>query len=213
MKHAFRSLVLFCFLSSSSIFCADDAKPQAVPDAQKSKPADKDKEKKENPPAPLDKGGEVRQPPLVVTADRIATPADETGVSITVLDGKEENIILQNHRLADSLRQVAGITVSQSGMPGDFTSVFTRGGNSNQTLFLFDGWKVNRQGGNFNLSAIDTVQLERIEIARGPASSLFGTDAVTGAINVITDKGHGRPELTTSAAGGTFGTDRETLSM
>lgn len=207
MIHAFRSLVLLCFLSCCSILCAEDAKPQAVPDAQKSKPTDKDKEKKDSAPA------EKVQPPLVVTADRIATPADETGVSITVLEGRDEKVVFQNNRLADSLRQVPGITVSQSGLPGDFTSVFTRGGNSNQTLFLFDGWKVNRQGGNFNLSAIDTVQLDRIEIARGPASSLFGTDAVTGAINVITDKGRGRPELTTSAAGGTFGTDRETLSM
>lgn len=206
--------MVLCVLCSSvlscSVFCGEDKPAEApkavVPDAQKSKPVEV---------ADSDKKPVVTtvEPEIIITADRIATPREKTGVTVTVLKGRDEEVVFQHNTLADSLRQVAGVNVSRGGLNGDFTNIFTRGGNSNQTLFLFDGWKVNRQGGNYNLSAIDTVQLERIEIARGPASSLFGTDAVTGAINVITEKGEGRPQVTTSAAGGTYGTDRETLSV
>jgi vitamin B12 transporter len=155
----------------------------------------------------------VVQPAVVVTASRLETQADQTGVSITTIDGDEDRTVFQNKEFSETLRNTPGLNVSRSGLTGDFTSVFTRGGNSNHTLFLYDGWKVNRQGGNFDLGRVDAVQAQRIEIARGPSSSLFGTDAVTGAINVITEKGSGRPDLTVSAAGGTFGTDRETLSL
>jgi vitamin B12 transporter len=149
---------------------------------------------------------------LVVTASRVETTPEKTGVSISVIDGKEDRDTHQNTQLSESLRNVPGLNVSRGGLPGDFTSLFTRGGNSNQTLFLQDGFKVNRQGGNYNLSAADPVLQDRIEVARGPASSLYGTDAVTGAVNVITAKGEGAPDVTASAAGGTYGIDRETLS-
>ena len=150
---------------------------------------------------------------IVTTPARIATPITQTGVSVTVIDGKENSQTHQNIELGESLRQTPGISVNKSGFNGDFTTLFTRGGNSNQTLFLYDGFKVNRQGGNFNLGPVDPVQIERIEIARGPSSSLYGADAVTGTINVISAKGEGRPDLTVSGAGGTYGTDRETVQM
>ena len=149
---------------------------------------------------------------VVVTAERVPTPTTQTGVSVTVVDGKEEDKVRQVHDLSETLRQVPGITVSQSGRQGDFTSIFTRGGNSNQTLLLQDGFKVNRQGGNFDAGHLDPILAERIEIARGPASALFGTDAVTGAVNVVTAKGEGKPDVTVSGAGGTYGTDRETFN-
>ena len=79
--------------------------------------------------------------------------------------------------------------------------------------FCTNGFKVNRQGGNFNLGPVDPVGIERVEVVRGPSSSLYGTDAVTGAINIISQKGEGPPDLTTSAAGGTYGTDRETINL
>lgn len=166
-------------------------------------------------PPPVEEDGAhgPQLPPVTVTATRMSTPVDETGVSITVLDGAEDRELHQNHDISESIRQVPGIRVNKGGLTGDFTTVMTRGGNSNQTLLLNDGFKVNRQGGNFDYGHLDPLNADRIEIARGPASSLFGTDAVTGTINVISAKGAGRPELVISAAGGTYGTDRETLSV
>lgn len=151
--------------------------------------------------------------PIVTTPARIPQPVSTTGTSVTVIDGKQDREVEQHIQLSDSIRNSPGINVNRAGFPGDFTSIFTRGGNSNQTLFLYDGFKVNRQGGNFNLGAVDPVSMDRIEIVRGPSSSLYGTDAVTGAINVISAKGDGRPNLTTSAAAGTYGIDRETITM
>jgi vitamin B12 transporter len=152
-------------------------------------------------------------PPVVVTAERMPTSPEKTGVSTTIIDGHTEDEIRQVHDLSESLRQVPGLTVAQTGHQGDLTSLFTRGGNSNQTLMLVDGFRVNRQGGEFDFGHFDPVRAERIEVVRGPSSSLFGTDAVTGAVNVITGKGCGAPELNTSAAGGTYRTDREALSL
>ena len=156
---------------------------------------------------------EVNVTATTVTAERTPTPVNQTGVSVTIINGKEEDEVRQVHDLSETLRQVVGLTVSQSGHQGDFTSLFTRGGNSNQTLLLVDNFKVNHQGGNFDFGHFDPIRTDRIEVVRGPSSSLFGADAVTGAINIISAKGEGRPDLTTSAAGGTFRTDRETLSL
>lgn len=150
---------------------------------------------------------------IVTTPTRTPVPIKATGINVTVIDGEENSKVHQNVELGESLRQTPGVTVSKSGHNGDFTTMFTRGGNSNQTLFLYDGFKVNRQGGNFNLGPVDPVTLSRIEVVRGPSSSLYGTDAVTGTVNIITAKGEGCPDLTVSAAGGTYGTDRETTSL
>ena len=167
------------------------------------------------PPAkgPATQAQTVELPEVVITAERVPTPVSQTGVSITVIDGKEEDQVRQVHDLSETLRQVPGVTVSQSGHQGDFTTLFTRGGNSNQTLLLVDNFKVNRQGGNYDFGKFDPIRVDHIEVVRGPSSSLFGTDAVTGVVNVVSAKGEGAPELTTSAAGGTFRTDRETLNL
>jgi vitamin B12 transporter len=196
-------LALLTFFRPSSH--AEEAK---VPD----KPPEKTPEAA--PPKP-DNAVEVKPelPTVVITAERTATSPEKTGVSTTVIDAHVEDDVRQVHDLGETLRQVPGLTVAQTGHQGDLTSLFTRGGNSNQTLILVDGFKVNRQGGEFNFGHFDPVRAERIEIARGPSSSLFGTDAVTGAVNVITEKGQGAPLITTSAAGGTFRTDRESVSL
>jgi len=214
-----RSVPLYFFIavifsSTTFLLAGEDAQPAPkTPPAPALKPGETKEATKPAPQPATAPMTTAIQPPLVVTAARLPTPQRKTGIIVDVIDGKEDSEIHQNIQLTESLRQTAGLTVSRSGLPGDFTSVFTRGGNSNQTLFLYDGFKVNRQGGNFNLGGIDPVALDRIEIAKGPASSLFGTDAVTGAVNVITAKGEGDPRVTVSAAGGTYGTDRETLSV
>jgi len=165
---------------------------------------------KEN-PAPLEPVNVTAQ--IVTTPARLPEPISSTGVSVTVINGHDDRDVEQHIQLSDSIRNSPGVTVNRSGFDGDFTSMFTRGGNSNQTLFLYDGFKVNRQGGNFNLGPVDPVQIDRIEIARGPSSSLYGTDAVTGTINIISAKGEGPAEIISSAAGGNYGTDRETTQL
>jgi len=208
-----RHLVLSCtvLFSLCPVF-AEDIKPPVSEKSTSDKVAVATPEgTSKDAPAPL--APVVVSEPIVITPARLPVPVSSTGLSVTVINGKQDREIEQHTQLADTLRNSAGIIVNQSGKQGDFTTMFTRGGNSNQTLFLFDGFKVNRQGGNFNLGPVDPVGFERIEIVRGPSSSLYGTDAVTGVVNVISAKGEGRPELTTSVAAGTYGTDRETIHM
>lgn len=205
------SLLAFVLLSSFGMYSGEPNQPPPAPDKPLDKPAPPAEGTSPNAPATLEPVTVTA--PIVTTPARLPEPVTSTGVSVTVINGKDDREIFQNIQLSDSLRSVPGITVGRSGQAGDFTSIFTRGGNSNQTLFLYDGFKVNRQGGNFNLGPVDPVQIDRIEVSRGPGSSLYGTDAVTGTINVITAKGVGRPDVTVSAAGGTYGVDRETTQL
>lgn len=219
------ALIFSFFVLAGWQLSARGAEEQPPPPDQSAKPAEgteaapQPAEEQDNeaatPAAPATpaKPAVTRLPEIVVTASRLPTPIDETGVSMTVVNGKENSDVFQRIQFCEALRDVPGVTVQQSGAPGDFTTLTTRGGNSNQTLFLYDGWKVNRQGGYFDLGHVSPVQIDRIEVARGPSSSLFGTDAMTGTVNLLTAKGAGEPEVTSSAAGGTYGTDRETISV
>ena len=212
-------LVLALLLISSSFLAFSEEPKPAVP-ATPDKPVP-EKPAPDKPVQPAEGSKDTPAPlapvtvtePIVTTPARLPEPVSSTGVSVTIIDGKEDRVVEQHIQLADSIRNSPGIIVNQSGHQGDFTSMFTRGGNSNQTLFLYDGFKVNRQGGNFNLGPVDAIGFDRIEIVRGPSSSLYGTDAVTGAINIISAKGEGPPDLTTSAAAGTYGVDRETTQL
>ncbi|MCK6471993.1 MAG: TonB-dependent receptor [Planctomycetes bacterium] len=202
--------VLFGFAAS-----AEETPPPAGDAAEKPAVAnEKDKEKKDTEGKNKDekeKKSAERKKEVVVTAARMPTAREETGVSIDVITGNDVETN-QDHLASETLRMVPGLVVNQAGRKGAFTSLITRGGESDQTLILFDGWKVNRQGGFFSWESLDPIALDRIEVARGPSSSLYGTDAVTGTVNVITAAGEGRPSLTASGAGGTYGTDRETLN-
>ena len=83
-----------------------------------------------------------------------------------------------------------GLDVVQSGTPGSVTSVFTRGTNSNQTLILIDGVRMNSPYfGVYDWSALTTENIERIEIVRGPFSALYGSDAIGGVVQIFTRKG------------------------
>ncbi|MEO6785239.1 MAG: TonB-dependent receptor, partial [Chthoniobacteraceae bacterium] len=97
----------------------------------------------------------------------------------------------QTREVADLLRMVPGLSVVQSGRTGGQVSVFTRGMNSNQTLFLVDGARIGSPlNGLVTLSNLTTDQIERIEVVRGPQSTLYGSDALGGVINIVTRKGN-----------------------
>ena len=109
----------------------------------------------------------------------------------------------------DLLRDLPGVFVQQSGGRGSVVSLFTRGAKPNFTLVLLDGVKANdptnTRGGSYDFSTLDLNDIERIEFVRGPASAIYGSDAVGGVINIITRHGSATPEAGLSAEGGSFG--------
>lgn len=154
-------------------------------------------------------------PPVVVTATKIETPTKEVGSSITVISAEEiEN--KQRTSVQEVLRGTPGLDVVQNGSFGATTSVFLRGANSEHTLVLIDGIEVNdpiSTGRAFNFGNLTTENIERIEILRGPQSTLYGSDALGGVINIITKKGEGPPKVYASAEYGSHETFRETVGL
>jgi vitamin B12 transporter len=126
---------------------------------------------------------------IVVTATRVPVPLQEVLVPVLVID---RNAIERSGAAdpGDILRFHAGIELGRNGGPGQTTAVFMRGADSNHTLVLVDGVRINP--GTIGLAAlqsIDTANVERIEVVKGPRSALYGTDAIGGVINVITRRG------------------------
>lgn len=136
-------------------------------------------------PAP----GPVRLPAVVVTATRTEQSPDDTLAALTVVS-REEIERSQANDIADILRFQAGLDLGRAGGPGQQTSIFIRGGESNHTLVLIDGVRVNSStSGGAALQNITPDMIERIEIVKGPRSTLYGSDAIGGVINIITRAG------------------------
>ena len=115
----------------------------------------------------------------------------------------------QEPPLADLLRQAPGSTVVRVGAPGSVTSLFVRGGESNYTKVLLDGIPLNEPGGAFNMSNITTENLDRVEFIRGANSAVYGSDAMTGVLQLFTRRGESpRPEVRVRFEGGSFSSAR-----
>ncbi|HEY2026110.1 MAG TPA: TonB-dependent receptor plug domain-containing protein, partial [Gemmatimonadaceae bacterium] len=143
--------------------------------------------------------------PIVVTATRSALATERVPSSVTVLTGEQlrrEGIV----SVADALRQVPGLSIAQTGSYGGTTSLFIRGGESKFTKVLIDGVAVNDAGGAYDFSTLTSDNVERIEIVRGPASVLYGSDAVAGVVQVFTRPGSGPMHAELSGRGGGYGT-------
>ena len=133
--------------------------------------------------------GADRLAPVVVTATRTEQPADEVISSVDVIAG-DELLRLPAADLGEALRLRAGVEVARLGGPGQQTSVFVRGTESNHVLVLVDGLRINPGTiGSASIQNIAPEQVERVEIVKGPRSALYGSDAIGGVINVITRKG------------------------
>jgi vitamin B12 transporter len=147
----------------------------------------------------------IRLKELVVTATRTPASADAVVSSITVITG-EELRARGIHFVQDALRNVPGAAAVQVGSFGGVSSLFLRGGESDYVKVLIDGVAVNQSGGAYNWANLTTDNLDRIEVLRGPASVLYGSDAVTGVVQIFTRRGEGPMAVEGRAEGGTFGT-------
>ena len=127
--------------------------------------------------------------PVVVTATRTAITVDDALSSVSVIT-REDIDRLQPTSLMDLLTGLPGVTFTQSGGMGEQTSLFLRGTNSSHTLLLVDGVRVGTvSAGLAAFEQIPVGQIERVEIVRGPRSSLYGADAIGGVIQVFTRHG------------------------
>jgi vitamin B12 transporter len=141
---------------------------------------------------------------VVVTANRVPVPLAEVTSSVTVLDARELREQGMTHVL-DALRRLTGLTVARSGSFGAQASVFARGGESDFTKVLVDGVPMNDPGGAVDLGALTLDEVERIEIVRGPASVVHGSDAVSAVIHVVTRRAGAHPEARLEVGRASYG--------
>ncbi|MCI0605198.1 TonB-dependent receptor [bacterium] len=146
--------------------------------------------------------------PVVITVSAQAIPESSVSASVTVISremieaSKAENVI-------DLLQGVPFLHISQTGGAGGLSAVMLRGGDPNFTFVMIDGIPVNDPtnllGGSYDFSYLSTDQIERIEIVRGPLSSVFGSEAISGVMNIVSRKGAGPLKLFLEARAGNFG--------
>jgi vitamin B12 transporter len=144
----------------------------------------------------------------IVTATRTPVPVDTVGSPVIVITRNDIERSLASD-VSELLQQQAGIEIARTGGPGQQTSLFTRGTESNHTVVLLDGVRINPGTiGGAALQNVSPESLERIEIVKGPRSALYGTDAIGGVVQLFT-RGAARinEKSADGSAGATFGTD------
>jgi outer membrane cobalamin receptor len=144
---------------------------------------------------------------VVVSASLGGALVPQIGSSLSLIDRQEiEDRATQN--IVEVLRGVPGTEVSQAGRRGGVTGIYIRGGESNYNAVLIDGIPMNDFGGAFDTASLPADGIEKVEFIRGPESALYGSNAVTGVINLISSRGEGPPRFTVMADGGTYETRR-----
>lgn len=155
--------------------------------------------------------GQTQDTEVVVSASRIPRPSERVGSSITVVSADE---IERRGAIGvpELLEAVPGAHVARNGGVGHTAALYLRGANPEQVVVLLNGIRVNDPlgfGRGADLAGLDAGNIERIEILRGPQSSLYGSDAMAGVVNIVTKRGAGAPRYTASAEAGSYGTFRE----
>ncbi|MEJ2390123.1 MAG: TonB-dependent receptor [Gammaproteobacteria bacterium] len=145
--------------------------------------------------------------PVIVTATRTPQIADASVAPVIVITRQQ---LQQNPNadIADLLQMYAGIEIGRNGGPGQSASVFIRGANSNQTLVMIDGVKINPGTlGNAPLQNIDLSMIDHIEVVLGPRSTLYGSEAIGGVINIITrQRKKNGSDFSAAISGGSYNT-------
>ncbi len=153
--------------------------------------------------------GVLSESVLVTASGGTAIALEEAGISATVFTEKDFQL-RQPNRVSEMLQQVPGLNVVQAGSNGGITSIFMRGGDSNAAMVLLDGVPVTDPGGAINLASVSSAAMERMEIVRGPQSSLYGAEAASGVIQMFTKRGdpeRARPHAEVMYERGSFSTD------
>ena len=180
--------------SSSSYFCRRPGGPRFSPPKIK---------KTQSAPRPSARGRGHRDP------DR--TPPREVASAVTVI-GRTEIERSTRSNVLDLIQDGLGLAVSvRNGGPGAASSLFLRGANSEHILVLLDGVEFNdpmNPSRSFDLAHMTLDGVEQIEVLRGPQSTLYGSDALAGVVNILTRRGSGKPRLSLETGGGAYGTAR-----
>jgi len=148
----------------------------------------------------------VKIEPVVVTATRIPEKISEQASSVSVVT--REEIDLKHPSVAPEMLQgLPGVVVQQSGSPGNLANIRIRGGDSNGTLVMIDGFPLNGpSNGQFDISSLPLVGFDRIEVVRGAQSALYGSNAMSGVVNFIPKKAEEGVRVGAGLAGGSFDT-------
>ena len=145
--------------------------------------------------------------PIIVTGSAYPTRLSRTTQSHTVITHSNSSA-LQPNRLTSLLQQVPGFHLDEMGGRGGISSVYLRGADPNFTLIMLDGIPMNdstdQRGGSVDLSTISIDQISKVEIVRGPLSAFYGSEAVAGAINLITKPSAENTEFRILMEGGRF---------
>jgi vitamin B12 transporter len=150
---------------------------------------------------------------VVVSATGFAIPEAQVGASVSVIDSDQIDT-LNKLDVLENLRLVAGAQVIQTSQRGGATSLFIRGGESDFNKVLVDGIPVNEIGGAFDFAQLSNNGVGNLEVLRGSNSVLYGSDALSGVVNITSANGVTEiPELKYSADGGNFGTLHQDVSL
>ncbi|MCB0344278.1 MAG: TonB-dependent receptor [Bdellovibrionales bacterium] len=145
-------------------------------------------------------------PEIVVSANLTPSTLEETGSSVSLIT-REQIEATRRTSVIEMLRSLPGVDVTQSGGRGRVSGVYIRGADTDQTLVLIDGVKANDANvGGYDFADLNTANIERIEVVRGPQSVLYGSDAIGGVINIITRKAAEGPSAAVSAGAGNHST-------
>jgi vitamin B12 transporter len=150
---------------------------------------------------------------VVISASKIEEPAEETTSRVIILPRK----VIESKGaqfIGDVLKDVPEINLIQSGGQGKLADVILRGGSPSQVLVMIDGIKVKlTTTGTFDFSGITADDVERIEIVKGPQSTIYGSEAMAGVINIITKKGRDKAHADLALEGGSFGTYKTSATV
>ena len=141
---------------------------------------------------------------IMVTATRTETPVSQLPDSVSIISREQ----IDQHKattIFEALRSVPGLNIRKSGSIGRQSEMTIRGSSTSQVLVMIDGVQVNSATtGTFNFANLTTDNIERIEVVRGAQSTLYGSDAMGGLINIVTRKGKGKPKFSIRSEFGTL---------
>lgn len=149
--------------------------------------------------------GQTALDPVVVTATRTPVPLTQVTADVVVIDRATIEASTADS-VEDLLRREAGLQLSRTGGPGQSAGVMIRGANTSQTVVLVDGVRIGSATlGQPAFEALSLLEIDHIEVLRGPASSLYGADAIGGVVQIFTRRGSAESRFGASAAVGGYG--------